>query len=321
MAVAIKENRPVRDVEVVVVRPNGERLAVLPFPTPLRDARGAVIGGVNFLMDITERNDLEAERLQLLAAEQVARERAEAAVRARDEFLSIASHELRNPVAGVKGTAQLLQRIWRKGGTEAQVEQYVEGLVQTSDRLAHLLDDLLDVVRLETGKLILRPDEFDLIALVEEVVGECRASAPQHRVSLHHDGVSLSITADPARIREVVVNFLENAVKYSPAGGAVTVAIRSDGTDVVLTLRDEGIGIPAGASEQIFVPFGRASNATNANIPGMGLGLHISRRLIETHGGTLRAESQGEGHGTEVILRLPVQPARPVEQSRQTDSR
>lgn len=242
-------------------------------------------------------------------------------MRARDEFLSIASHELRNPVAGVKGTAQLLQRIWRKGGSEAQVEQYVEGLVQTSDRLAHLLNDLLDVVRLETGKLILRPDQFDLVALVKDVVAECGATAPGHRVWLDRDEQSLSITADPVRIREVIVNLLENAVKYSPAGGTVTVAVRPDGADVVLTVTDEGIGIPAGASEQIFVPFGRASNATDANIPGMGLGLHISRRLIETHGGTLHAESHGEGRGTEVILRLPMQPPRPVAQSRQTDSR
>jgi PAS domain S-box-containing protein len=306
MAVALREARPVRDVEILVAQPDGSVVAILPFPTPLRNARGMVIGGVNVLMDITQRNLQEAERLRLLEAEQQAREQAEAAVRARDEFLSIASHELRNPVAGLKGTAQLLQRLRRDGRADApRAQEYVEALVQTSDRLAHLLDDLLDVARLETGQLILKHEDLDLLALLDEVIAETASTAPLHDLALQCSETACRIHADSVRLREVMVNLLENAVKYSPEGGAITVSVAAEVDEVVVAVTDEGIGFPPSAAEQIFVPFGRAPNATEANIPGMGLGLHISRRLIETHGGTLTATSEGVGRGTRVSLRLP----------------
>ncbi len=309
MAVALMEARPVRDVEILIVQPDGNTVTVLPFPTPLCDARGKVIGGVNVLMDITSRNLQEAERIRLLEAEQRAREQAEAAVHARDEFLSIASHELRNPVAGLKGTAQLLQRLHRAQGADVtRAREYVEALVQTSDRLAHLLDDLLDVARLETGRLILKPEDFDVLVLIREVLAETASTAPLHDLALQCADEARPLRADPIRLREVLVNVLGNAVKYSPEGGAITVSVAAEPEAVVIAVQDEGIGFPPSAAEQIFVPFGRAPNATEANIPGMGLGLHISRRLIETHGGTLTATSQGVGCGTQVVLRLPLRP-------------
>ena len=115
-----------------------------------------------------------------------------------------------------------------------------------------------------------------------------------------------SIEADPDRLEQVLTNMLENAIKYSPDGGTVWVTLRRDADRVRLTVRDEGIGLPEGADETIFRPFGRAANASERNLPGMGLGLHICRSIVERHGGQITATSAGEGRGTTFTIELPV---------------
>ena len=253
---------------------------------------------------------LELARLRTRAKEQEvqARQAAEAATRARDEFLSIASHELRNPVAGIKGAAQLLQRMRRTGRLDDErLDRYLTSIEVGSNRLTTLTEDLLDVARLQQGALPLRPRPTDLVALIRDVISRLPEQT-RARVSADLvEGID-PIAVDPDRVEQVVVNLLDNAAKYSPTDSPIQVSMERDGADLVLRVRDQGIGLPVGVAEQIFQPFGRAANALAANIPGLGLGLYICRQIAQQHGGMLWAESAGESQGTTVLLWLPPAP-------------
>lgn len=305
MAVAIREDHPVRDIEILVERPDGSRISVLPYPTPLHDAEGQLIGAINVLVDMTERNRSQQERLDLLERERAAREEAEIAVRARDEFLSIASHELRNPVAAVHGIAQFLKRTSDRGHFDpGQVASYAGTLLESSTRLARLVNDLLDVGRLQSGQLRLELTAVDLRTLTEEII-EGFDGDGAHRFIPDYPEVLATVRIDPVRIRQVLENLFENALKYSPPEGQVRISLEVGADEVTMTVTDEGIGIPVSELGTIFEPFGRARNAAQAHIPGMGLGLFVSRQLIDAHGGTLTASSPGEGAGASFRLTLP----------------
>lgn len=244
------------------------------------------------------------ERAWLYEAERRARAEAEAAVRARDHFLSIASHELRTPVTSLKGTCQVLERQLHRGELDAALlERYVGRISESTERLIRLVDDLLDVSRLRAGQMPLRLQPVDLDRLVREAVGRLEGAAEPGRVVVA--GGDHTVVADPDRVDQVLANLLANALKYSPDGGQVRVELRMDGIGVRATVRDRGIGLPEGAEEVIFEPFGRAANARQRNLPGMGLGLYICRHIAEAHGGRLWAESAGEGQGTAFHLWLP----------------
>lgn len=246
---------------------------------------------------------LEAARVE---AER-AREEAEAAVAARDEFLSIASHELRNPTAGASGAAQLLLRRARNGSlTSEQQREYLEHLVNETGRLARLVNDLLDVSRLAGGRLALQLEVVDLAELVESAVStEVLDGRP---VTIERRDEPVHVHIDALRIEQVIRNLLENAAKYSPPASSIEVAVEADEPHGVARVRvtDHGIGIPVKELEGLFQPFKRASNVADAHIPGMGLGLYVSRGLVEAHNGALCAESRGEGQGSTFVLTLPV---------------
>jgi PAS domain S-box-containing protein len=248
-------------------------------------------------------------RAELFEVERRTRAEAEAAVRAQDEFLSIASHELRTPVAAVKATAQLAQRSIQRGTLETpRLERHLEGIRRAADRLTSLVDDLLDVSRLRTGRLELRRQTVELAPLVEEVVERyCIQLEDKREYALVLSLPSQPVLADvdPSRMEQVLDNFLSNAVKYSPSGGEIRVGVEVDPAGFKLTVADQGIGLPPGYAETIFEPFGRAPNAAAQQIPGLGLGLSICRQLIEAHGGRVWATSPGEQRGTTVGLWLP----------------
>ena len=287
------------------------------------DVYAARVGGADsrevavLFTDITARKAAEVERERLLTAEREARSAAEAAVQARDTFLSIAAHELKTPLTALKGGAQLLRRRQLRG--QLDPERLLSGLdtlIRSIDRLSTLTDDLLDVARLRTGQLPLLAQPLDLVALTAEAVGNIRDREDgDDRLTLDADPALPPVLADSARIEQVIDNLLDNAIKYSPEGGTVAVTVRAEGAGVLLGVRDSGIGLPPEATELIFEPFGRAANAATSTLPGMGLGLFICRSIVERHGGWIRAESAGEGRGTMVRCWLPFAgpPAAPVE--------
>jgi signal transduction histidine kinase len=180
-----------------------------------------------------------------------------------------------------------------------------------------LTEDLLDVGLLQQGRLPLRFREVDLADLIRgaAVRQQTRGQFPRLRFELRCEPCRL--VADAHRLEQVVTNLLDNATKYSPRGEPIDIELTGDERGVLLTVRDRGIGLPLGAEERIFEPFGRAANATERNIPGLGLGLYICRQIAERHGGRLWAESAGEDRGTTLRLWLPRQP--PVEQPSGSD--
>ncbi len=285
-------------------------------------ARDVMLGAMGFVMTLSGRRFSAAdlpmgeelarrvasaiENARLYHAEQRARQEAEAAVRTRDEFLSIASHELRTPVTAVKAAAQLLLRAQSHGTLDAErLERLLRSLEAASDRLTVLTEDLLDVSRLKTDHLRLRLQAVDLAAFAREVAERYRDQLTE-RHWLTVDAVeACPLQVDVDRLEQVLANLITNAVKYSPDGGAITIAVRRQGQAALLSVCDAGIGLPAGAEETIFLPFGRASNAAERQIQGMGLGLYIARGIVERHGGRIWAESEGEGRGTRVCVQLP----------------
>jgi signal transduction histidine kinase len=269
-----------------------------PFDTASRDLIEAIAGQCAQAL----------ERARLYDAERAARAEAEEAVRARDRFLSIAAHELKTPVTALKGTAQLLLRRQEHGQLDpARLARTLKILNTSASRLAELTADLLDVSRIRTGQLPLTPKPTDLVALVREAM--MRASeqlGAKQRLILEPRDEPPPVAADAARIDQVLMNLLDNAMKYSPDGGTITVTVQAEAGGVMTRVRDEGIGLPAGAAETIFAPFGRAANAVAGSLPGMGLGLYICHNIIERHGGWIRAESDGEGRGTIFTFWLPL---------------
>jgi signal transduction histidine kinase len=276
-----------------------------PFDTASRDLIEAIAGQCAQAL----------ERARLYEAERAARAEAEEAVRARDQFLSIAAHELKTPVTALKGTAQLLLRRHARGMLDTDRLTRALGILEVSaDRLAQLTDDLLDVSRIRTGQLPLNPHETDLIALIREAMRRASEQlGARQRLILEARDPLAPVWADAGRIEQVLTNLLDNAMKYSPDDGTVAVTVRAEGEGVVTEVRDNGIGLPPGAAETIFTPFGRAANAVVGSLPGMGLGLYICRNILERHGGWIRAESDGEGCGTAVSFWLPSAP--PAERS------
>ncbi len=259
-----------------------------------------------FLLALAEVAAQALDRARLYEAEQSARSEAEAAVHAQDEFLSLASHELRTPVAAVKATAQLARRSIERGSVDGpRTMRHLDTIARSADRLGALVDDLLDVSRLRTGRLRLRLECLDLAGLLREAVDRHAPTATRHQFGLTLADPPMLVDADRLRLEQVLDNLLGNAVKYSPEGGAIRVAARADGSGWLVLVSDEGIGLPAGQETQIFESFGRGSNATAQHIQGLGLGLAISRQLVEAHGGRIWATSPGEGRGTTLSVWLP----------------
>jgi signal transduction histidine kinase len=278
-------------------------------------ARGQTLGVLALFT--TRHSGLQLGPEDLAVAEEIGRRAALAvenarlyaetrdAVRLRDEFLSIASHELRTPVAGMSGAAQLLLRLLRTGRFDTErAERYLLAIERTAGHLARLTEQLLDVARLRQGRLPLELREVDLAELVRAAVEQhTREDAPPVHLELSCE--PCPIQADPDRLEQVLTNLLDNAIKYSPRGEAISIALGPRDEGVLLSVCDHGIGLPPGASEQIFEPFGRAQNAAQQHIPGLGLGLYVCRQIAERHGGRLWADSPGEGLGTTLHLWLP----------------
>lgn len=259
---------------------------------PIYDRAGEPIGRVVTLHDIT------AER---------------AADLARDELLSVASHELKTPLTSIKGFAQLLQRDlarhpgYDRGLGPARAQRHLGAMLEQLDRLGGLVDELLDVTRIEAGRLELRRERCDLAVLVAAAVERADLAAADGRrhflLDIAHD--RLTGYWDRGRLDQVLLNLLDNAVKYSPAGGTVRVTLAARRGQALLTVADEGIGVPAAQLDSLFEPFARAANALAPDYGGLGLGLYIARRIVEQHGGRIWAES-AEGRGSAFHVTLPL---------------
>lgn len=231
------------------------------------------------------------------------------AVELRDRFLASVTHDLKSPLATISGQAQLLRRAARmkRGEGSVPVDEGLARIEATVERMASMIDELLDVARLELGRpLELERRRMDLVALARLVVSEHQQQTQRHIIQLAGESELIG-EWDPPRLQRVLDNLLSNALKYSPDGGLVTVAVAHDeddaGAGAILSVRDQGVGIPAVDMPRIFEAFQRAHNV--ARIGGSGVGLAVALQIVAQHGGTLTADSR-EGYGSTFTVRLPV---------------
>ncbi len=239
-------------------------------------------------------------------AEQLVALELQQAVRTRDDFMSMVSHELKTPLNTLMLEAQLRRMYLDKGKLEAFTPDKLAGMAERDERqiqrLVHLIDDMLDISRIRTGKLSIRPSQCDLAALVNTVVDSFASqfAAAGCPVELHAEGPAPGFW-DEFRIEQVITNLLTNAMRYG-AGRPVEISLRSDGAEVELSVKDHGIGIPVEHQALIFRQFERASGTEN--IAGLGLGLYIADQIVKAHRGSLHVESIA-GQGATFRLRLP----------------
>ena len=288
-----------RACEVEWVRKDGTHVHVVMGGALLDASNGRVVA---FVLDQTEHRRAECERQEVLAREHAALAEAEEANRAKDRFLAVVSHELRNPLSPITSAVQVLKAI-------APADERVQNALRIIDRNARhearLVDDLLDLSRVARGTLNIERKPLDLGRLLVEVLGTMHEDA--NRSGLHLEGTfepGLWVNADATRMNQVAINLLSNALKFTPTGGRVTARLQRHGDSACFSVEDTGIGIEPGLLLRLFAPFvqgaGRASRPA-----GMGIGLSIVRSLVELHGGSVRVESEGQGRGARFIVELP----------------
>jgi signal transduction histidine kinase len=259
-------------------------------------------------LDTTIHTSEEAEPAAIVVHQDVTA--LKEAERIKDEFIGVAAHELRTPLAVLKGFAQtLIMQTARGKGPELadwQLEA-LQGIDQATLRLVELTEDLLDVTRLQAGRLTLHLEPADLVALVQRVVTRLQMTTEKHTIRIRTPVEHLIVDVDPRRMEQVLSNLLGNAMKYSPEGGKIEIAIRKEVETHMALLKvcDHGIGIPAHQQSLIFGRFARADNARSHSIGGTGLGLYLCRELVERHGGRIWFEST-EGQGSIFFIALPL---------------
>jgi signal transduction histidine kinase len=301
----------VRDVELLLSQPGGGNdwqaaMSAAPIRDRAQDAR--ILGAVAVLVDVTRARTLD---------------------RAKDEFLALAAHELKTPITSIRGFAQLLQRGARQApeGRERRGDmQWVEKIMSQTERLTRLVEELTDAARADLGRFELKLRPVALGALLRRVVEAQQVTTEKHTIQVQMPPAPLILRADEHRLEQVFSNLVVNAIKYSPNGGEITLTVQEAGivagttsassaagarlpTPVMLevVVRDQGQGIARADLERVFDRFTRADIAKHSKTQGLGLGLYISRAIIEAHGGTITAESEGQGKGSAFIVRLPLQ--------------
>lgn len=252
---------------------------------------------------IQERQSQE-ERIRL-AREQAAREQAESANRAKDEFLAVLSHELRTPLNAMLGWVRLLKT---NRDSDEIFSKAVESIERSAVTQTKFVEDLLDVTRIANGNIRLSKRPFTLNQVVESAVDGIRPAADVKSISVKYieERADVAIYADSERIQQIVNNLMSNAVKFTPEGGEVAVTLGRSGDEAIISVRDSGQGISPEFLPKVFERYKQANNSTTNRKGGLGLGLAIVKHLTELHGGNITAESQGEGKGSTFTVRLPL---------------
>ena len=296
-----------------LVRSDGSRFWASGVTTSLRDAAGGLRGFAKILRDLNERKVLE-EALRF-RAEQLAE-----SDRRKDAFLAMLGHELRNPLAPIRNAAEVMGR---NGLTDPNLKWVHDVIERQAGHLARLVDDLLDIARINQDKITLRREAVELSAVVRQSVETTRPEieARRHTLTVTLPDQAVWLDADPTRLAQVLANLLNNAAKYTEEGGRITVRaeLEDDGRSVAVHVRDTGTGISKDLLPRVFEPFIQADNSLARTQGGLGIGLTLVRRLVEMHGGRVRAFSEGPGTGSEFVVHLPTRSppdARPASHAR-----
>ena len=330
-AVALVTNRQREGVEVQGVQRNrnytrdGSILYCEWYNSVLRDERGKLVSVLSLVLDVTARQSAEEERAASLVRERDARKHAEEADRLKDEFLATLSHELRTPLTSILGWASMI----RSGEVEgSNATRAIETIERNARSQARLIDDLLDVSRIITGNLRLDLHPLNLGPIVEAALDALRPTADVKGIKLQTRFVPAQclVKGDPNRLRQVIWNLLSNAIKFTPRKGSVSIDLTCVESTARLTVGDTGDGISPEFLPYVFDRFRQAEGSISRKQGGLGLGLAVARHLVELHGGTIRAESEGLGRGAIFTVDLPLaqerrDPARAEERRREVERR
>jgi PAS domain S-box-containing protein len=279
------------DIACRIRRADGAIRHIWTRASPQRDASGAVVRVLGIVGDSTR----EASAVEAL----------QHADRRKDEFLATLAHELRNPLAPLRNSLTILRGA---GGDATVFDRTTEVMARQVEHLVRLIDDLLDVSRISLDKLRLRRERVELGAILEQTVESCRPAAQRagHVLELASTAECVPLDADPARLAQVFGNLISNAVKFTPEGGRIRVAARREGDRALVSVSDDGIGIPAEHLDRVFEMFSQVDATLDRAHGGLGIGLNLVSRLVGMHGGTIELKSEGLGRGSEFTVVLPV---------------
>jgi PAS domain S-box-containing protein len=295
--------------ETVRRRKDGSEIHISLTVSPVKDGSGRIIGASKIARDITDRIQADADRERLLAHERAARREAEEANRVKDEFLAMLSHELRTPLNAILGWTQIARTQGRgKRPAKVTTRRAFEVIERNAASQLRLINDLLDVSRIVSGKLQLNWESVDLVALVAAAVDSTRPTAVAKMIDLRVeiDDTGLYVRGDGARLQQVVMNLLSNAIKFTPQGGRIDLRVEGTPSEARITVRDTGQGIPPEFLPYVFDRFRQADGSMSRKYGGLGLGLAIVRYLVDSHGGSVSAESAGVGLGATFTVTLPI---------------
>ena len=312
----LRAGHRIEHYETVRVTKDGRLIDVALTISPLRDEAGQIVGASKILRDITERKrierelqELHAERDQILASERAARSQAERLSSSKDEFLALLSHELRTPLNAILGWTEILRRA---SSTHTDFEKGLVVIERNVRAQAQLVDDLLDMSRIISGQMRFDVQPVMPYAFVQGAIESARPAADARGIRLETilDPAAGPVSADANRLQQIVWNLISNAIKFTLRGGRVQVILERVNSNIEICVADSGIGIQPDFLPHIFERFRQADATTTRTHGGLGLGLSIVKHIVELHGGTVEANSDGEGKGATFRVKLPVAASR-----------
>ena len=304
----------VNHFDTIRLRKDGSSIDVALTISPIRDENSQIIGISKTARDITEEKEAE-RRIYGLMTE------LKDADRRKDEFLATLAHELRNPLAPIRNSLEVMKRA---NGSGEVIEQSRAMMERQLVQMVRLVDDLLDISRITRNKVELRKLRVELSSVLHHAIEMCQPfiQNSEHRIELNLPPVAIYLDADPVRLAQVFSNLLNNACKFTDSKGRIELSALHAGNDVIVTVKDNGIGIPPEMLPKVFEMFTQINSSLERTHGGLGIGLALVQRLVEMHGGTVTARSEGAGTGSEFIVRLPIADFRfPIEEAEDDTNR
>ncbi len=296
----LRRGERVDHFETIRVRKDGALLDISLTISPVKAGSGRIVGISKIARDITERRRVEK-------ALRDSEEALQAADHRKNEFLATLAHELRNPLAPIRNSLHILRMAGTDDPSAARVQEMLERQV---NHMSRLVDDLLDVARITSGKIDLRTEPVEIAAVIRSAVEVSKPliDAGRHRLATTLPAAPMTVEGDVVRLTQVIANLLNNAAKYMEPGGQIWLTVGSEGAEAVISVRDTGIGIATDMLPQIFQMFTQVDRDGKHTQGGLGVGLALAKKLVEMHGGRIEGRSNGKGQGSEFVIRLPLAP-------------
>ncbi|QQL49156.1 sensor histidine kinase [Mucilaginibacter ginkgonis] len=300
----VSSGQKVDHFETIRVNKSGEQIHISVTVSPIFDSNGKIIGASKIARDISIRKQLEAELEKIHKQLQKELEVSKQLQRQKDDFIGMVSHELKTPLTSINALIQVANKKLQNSEDPFLAQAMGKAAVQVR-KMSAMINGFLNVSRLEVGKIILEKSAFDIRGLIADIIDEIKLTATSHEI-IFAGGEPCKVVADEEKIGSVITNLVNNAVKYSPKAHNVEVNCTEEGSNVIVSVKDQGIGIPAEDVNHVFDRYYRVENTDTKNISGFGIGLYLSAEIIREHGGKIWVESV-KGQGSTFYFSLPLE--------------